>query len=98
MCELFSPPRMTAAATAQGLKGGWSLDLEAVDPITGCMWDLSTERAQAKVWKLLRRDKPLVVGLSPQCTLFSSLQNLRKTDIPVPEMEVALACVRFSVL
>ena len=58
---------------------------------------MSEPKTQAKVWKMLRRDKPLVVGLSPPCTLFSSLQNLRKSDIPADELEVAMACVRFCV-
>ena len=79
LCELFSPARVTAAATEQGLRGGWSLDLHHVDAVTGRKWDLSTPEDQGKVWKLLGRDKPLVVGLSPECTLFSQLQNLRKT-------------------
>ena len=38
---LFSPPRVSAAASAEGLRGGWSLDLECVDPITGAVWDLT---------------------------------------------------------
>ena len=28
VCELFSPPRVSAAASPQGLRGGFSLDLE----------------------------------------------------------------------
>ena len=47
--------------------------------------------------KMLRRDKPLCVGLSPECTLFSALQNLRKTEIDKAELERAVECVRFCV-
>ena len=97
VCELFSPPRDSAAASSRGLRGGWALDIECVDPITGCMWDLSESRAQNKVWRMLPRDKPLVVGLSPACTLFSSLQNLRKTEILPADLGKAIACVRFCV-
>ena len=68
LCELFSPPRVTAAATRMGLQGGWSLDREPVDPVTRSAWDLGDSRAQARIWKMLRRDKPLVIGLSPPCT------------------------------
>ena len=46
---------------------------------------------------IMRRDKPLVVGLSPECTLFSALQHIRKTDIPADEMARAMSCVRFCV-
>ena len=97
LCELFSPPRVSAVASARGLRGGWALDVNFVDPVSGSAWDLSEPRAQEKVWKMIRRDKPLVVGLSPECTLFSALQNLRKTDIPADEMAKAVACVRFCV-
>ena len=48
ICELFSPARVTKAAAAAGLRGGWSLDLNHVDPITGCTWDLSTEKDQGR--------------------------------------------------
>ena len=97
VCELFSPQRVSAAASKQGLRGGWSLDIEMKDPVTGYLWDLTELQAQSKVWRMLRRDKPLVVGLSPPCTLFSALQNLRKSDIPVDELEKAMACVKFCV-
>ena len=97
VCELFSQPRVSSTATARGLRGGWSLDLNHADPITGSKWDLSESKAQERVMKLLRRDKPLVVGLSPECTLFSALQNLRKTEIPADDMAKAIECVRFSV-
>ena len=73
------------------------MDLESVDPITGAMWDLSEPRSQTKVWRMLRRGKPLVVGMSPACTLFSALQILRKTDLPADELAVAMECVRVCV-
>ena len=40
ICEVFSPPRIARAAPKFGLEPGWSLDLNAVDPITGRSWDL----------------------------------------------------------
>ena len=97
LCELFSPPRVSAAATARGLRGGWALDIRCEDPVAGSAWDLSEPRAQNKVWKIVRRDKPLMIGFSPECTLFSALQNHRKTDIPEDELARAMACVRFCV-
>ena len=97
LCELFSPPRVSAAASARGFRGGWALDVNFVDPVSGSAWDLSEPRAQEKVWKMIRRDKPLVIGLLPECTLFSALQNLWKTDIPADETATAMACVRFCV-
>ena len=68
-----------------------------MDPVTGSKWDVSDPMVQSKVWKVVRRDKPLVIGLSPECTLFSALQNLRKNEIPPEELERAMGCVRFCV-
>ena len=47
--------------------------------------------------KLLAGDKPLVVGLSPECTLFSAIQTLRKSPIPCEAVAKAIECVRFCV-
>ena len=99
VCELFSQARVAAEASTMGLRGGWSLDINHVDTITitGETWDLCTERDQRRVWKLLGRDKPLVAGLSPECTLFSQLQNLRKSEIDPEIMAKLIECMKFSV-
>ena len=73
------------------------MDLNHVDPVTGRISDLSTPEGQRQVVKLLGRDKPLVVGLSPECTLFSQLQSLRKSEIDPEGMANAVECVRFAV-
>ena len=41
VAELFSPPRCTDRARRRGLCGGWSMDSNHVDPVTGRKWDLS---------------------------------------------------------
>ena len=99
VCELCSQARVAAEASTMGLRGGWSLDINHVDTITitGETWDLCTERDQRRVWKLLGRDKPLVAGLSPECTLFSQLQNLRKSEIDPEIMAKLIECMKFSV-
>ena len=97
LCELFSPPRVAEAARARGIRGGWSLDKLHEDPITGQCWILSDKAIQGKVWKMIRRDQPLVIGLSPECTLFSSLQTLRKTEIPPADLAEAIECIKCCV-
>lgn len=97
VCELFSQPRVCARARARGLRGGWSLDLNHADSITGGKWDLSLERDQEKAIRMIRREKPLVLGLSPCCRLFSTLQNLRKTPVEAGEWEKAVECIKFAV-
>ena len=97
LCELFSPPRVAEVARTRGLRGGWSLDKLHEDPITGQYWNLSDKAVQGRVWKMIRRDQPLVIGLSPECTLFSSLQRLRKTEIPPADLAEAIECIEFCV-
>ena len=46
--EVFSPPRLCDRARERGMKGGWSLDLSAVDPITGEKWDLRSNSKKKK--------------------------------------------------
>ena len=76
VCELFSPPRVAARAHKAGLRGGWSLDLRAPDPISGRHWDLSDPMEQQRIIDMIRRDKPTFVIGSPPCTIFSQLQHL----------------------
>ena len=80
LCELFSQARVTKRIRESNscLRPGWSLDLNFDDEVTGRRWDLSLEEDQEKVIRRIKKEKPLVIGLSPECTLFSALQNLRK--------------------
>ena len=66
VCEVFSPPRMCAAANRHGLRGGWSIDMAISDPSTGRKYDLRNSKDQGEVKRLIRRDCPtvLVVSLS----------------------------------
>ena len=46
ICEIFSPPRVCVVATDHGLKGGWSLDVNTRDPVTGKCYDLRNAKEQ----------------------------------------------------
>ena len=71
LVDLFSPPRMTSMTGKFGLKGGWSIDDRAEDPVTKRTYDLRNKKDQNEVLRMIRRDKPLVITVSPPCTLFS---------------------------
>ena len=71
--------------------------ISCIDPVTKSQWDLSEEVVQSKVWRMIRRDKPLVIRMSRECTLFSCLQHLRRTKIPEDEVERAMSCLRLCV-
>lgn len=88
---------MLPEAAGQGLRGGASLDISHVDEVIGETWDLSTEQNQRRVWKLLGRDEPLVLRLSPECTLFRQLQKFRETEIDKELIAKATECVKSCV-
>ena len=75
VAEVYSPPRMTEAARAAGLKDGWSLDLTKNDE-NGEPWDLSKESRQKEAMKKVKDDKPFILVASPMCAPLSALQEV----------------------
>ena len=71
VCEVFSPPRISSAASARGLRGGWSIDMAIRDPSTGRRFDLRNSWDQKEVKILIRKDCLTVLVVSPPCTAFS---------------------------
>ena len=71
VCEVFSPPRICTAAKGQGLRGGWSIDMTFRDPSLSRTYDLRKPKDQGEVKRLIRRDCPAVLVMSPPCTAFS---------------------------
>ena len=74
--EVFSPPRIAAAATRHGLKQGRSYDL-----VTG--WNLDDSKQVKAMWKQLKEDQPILIVISPPCKAFSRLQewNFRRMSL-----------------
>ena len=73
--EIYSPPRMAKAASALGLKGGWSLDLTTTDD-DGNAWDFRDKNMQKMAMQKVKQDKPYLLVLSPMCGPFSELQQM----------------------
>ena len=97
VCEAFSRPRTAARARERGMKGGWSLDLNFVDPYTGRKWDLSDDTDQRKCMNLVHKTRPKLLTVSCPCTLFSALQAL-SGGVKDPEaMARAIKMVEFGV-
>ena len=94
VCEVFSPPRMCAAANRHGLRGGWSIDMAISDPNTGRKYDLRNSKDQGEVKRLIRRDCPTVLVVSPPCTAFS-IANQGEVDKRV--LAGAIEMIRFSI-
>ena len=69
--ELYSPPRISAAAEKKGLEAGTCFDLQ-----TG--WDRSQEFDRKQMWKVLREERPEVIAVCPPCGPFSQMQAIDK--------------------
>ncbi len=93
ICEICSPPRVCVVATDHGLKGGWSLDVNTRDPVTGKSYDLRNPKDQKEVKKRIRIDCPLVLVVSPPCTAFSIANQ---GEIDPQALARAIEMVRFS--
>ena len=62
---------MTGMTETFGFRGGWPIDDKTEDPVTNTNYDLRNKKDQSEVRRVVRRDKPLVITVSPPCTLFS---------------------------
>ena len=93
--EIFSPPRVCERARAIGLRGGYSLDIAAVDPITSRVWDLSDPREQTNFERLRKQRRAHLLVATPPCRVFRQSQNLRK--ITKQEWEEAVWMLRRGV-
>ena len=79
LLELFSPERVCLVGREKGLRPSnpSSLDLR-----TG--WDLSDQHTQRRVWQLLGKQRPYMVLLEPECTMFSSIHELFSNSDRIP--------------
>ena len=88
--EIYSPPRVVAAAAARGLQASLSIDLT-----NG--YDLSKPEVRKSVRDDVAQRKPRLVVTSPPCTKFSPLQNIRAYPERLEaELEPAIEHVDFS--
>ena len=70
---------MCSQEKSHGVKGGWSIDKDFLDPVTKRRYDLRIKKDQNEVRRLVKRDRPLTLIVSPPCTLFS-IANQRPLD------------------
>jgi len=86
VAEVFSPPRMTTRARELNLTSAGSFDLE-----TG--WNCHFPDHRRFLWATLAREDPYAVMMSPECRMFSIMQNLNRArwDRQRWDMEMDLA-------
>ena len=75
LAEIYSPPRVVVQAEKMKMAPGFSLDFTVPGP-GGYIWDFDLMECRQRAKKLLRTTKPYFLVGSPECTPFSTLQNL----------------------
>lgn len=69
--KVFSPPRVTPEARLHGLE---TTQPPAFD--RECGWEFLNARDRAEFWQVMRKQKPDLVILTPECKPFSQLMNV----------------------
>ena len=80
VAEIYSPPRITKAATARprlGIEAGAALVIATCDE-RGVPWDFTKEDMQRKAEVLIHETKPDSLVGSPMCTKCSSWQRINR--------------------
>ena len=89
LVEVYSPQRVATEAGKHGSKAGMSMDL-----ING--WDFELESHRKAAVEYIEKVKPKLIIGSPECRMFSALQNLRTwTKDAQKELDGAKQHIRF---
>ena len=78
IAEIYSPPRVTAAANRlpkYGLEPGLALDI-TIDDESGRPWDFSIKSQRDKAEALIDSQLPVLLIGSPMCNVFSAIQAI----------------------
>ena len=75
------------------MEGSWPIDIAIRDPSTGRRFDLRNSKDQSVVKKMIRRDRPTVLVVSPPCTAFSIANQ---GEIDEQTLAAAKDIIRFS--
>ncbi len=94
ICEVFSPPRVTLRARELGMNGGWAIDRYHTDPVTNRRYNLLQAKDQKEVKRMLRRDMPHTLVVSPPCTLWSIANTTGNPSMQ--ELQQAIEMIRFA--
>ena len=78
VAEVFSPPRLTRRAREFGLRAGFVVDL-STERRRGERWDLSLQSHVKALERLIRKEKPALLVVSPPCTDLCGLLRLTHT-------------------
>ena len=75
LAEIYSPPRVVTESKSMGMKGGFSLDFTTPES-DGYVWDFGLHECRQRAFKMVRETRPYTITGSPECTPFSTIQNM----------------------
>ena len=80
--ELYSPPRVCAAALKVGLKPGMSFDLTELDPEDNMPWDFTLKSKRERAKEHMRKERPFLLIGCPAYRAFSTFfsNNISNLD------------------
>jgi len=87
VCELFSPPRVTAEMTRLpivGLIAGTTFDLR--EDVDGRSWNFLLESDRRRARRIIQTERPFLVIGSPPCTAFSIMNAINFARMPADEV------------
>ena len=104
MSEVYSPPRVTAAATKLlpelRLIPGFALDLTTAD-VDGRLWDFDDKVMRERAMRKVKEERPQLLIGSPMCTAFSTWQRInngiRDPMVVAAERKRAVMHLEFSI-
>ncbi len=91
LVEIYSPESVSRVAEKKGLTAGYSMDIK-----TG--WDFRRKSHRKAAWEYIKENKPSVVIGSPECKMFSTLQNFhtwnkeKQTEMEEAREHLAFVC------
>ena len=85
LAAINSPSRVVKEANGMGMRGGFSLDFTAPGP-DGYIWDFNKHECRQRAFAKIRKCRPYMIIGSPECTPFSTIQNLNARTPKVKEM------------
>ena len=78
LTEVYSPWRVNDAVRLLDMKPGYALDLTVPGP-DGQHWDFSKPADRMKLRRLVKERRPFFIIGSPPCTVYSAMQNYRRS-------------------
>ena len=97
IAEIYSPPRVTDLSERFGVREGVAEDLTLLDPKDHLPWDFPLPHKRARALRLLEKENPYLLVLSPMCKAFSMISRLNRARMGPKRWAAMQAAARVHV-